>query len=101
MPPGLSAERQQGLLQEIDVRGPLSMKVLDSLALGLQTEGSASGMTDSERLGADAVVNSVDEAVRRIHRIVAPDEAAEAQQAEFARPRRGARCGSAHERPSG
>ena len=36
-----------------------------------------------ERLGADAVVNSVDEAVRRIHRIVAPDEAAEAQQAEL------------------
>ena len=36
-----------------------------------------------ERLGADAVVNSVNEAVRRVHRIVAPDEAHEAQQAEL------------------
>jgi len=36
-----------------------------------------------ERLGPDALVNSVDEAVRRIHRIVAPDETKETQQAEF------------------
>lgn len=36
-----------------------------------------------ERLGADALVNSVDEAIRRIHRILAPVETKEAQQAEL------------------
>jgi hypothetical protein len=36
-----------------------------------------------ERLGAEAIVNSIDEAVRRIHRIVAPEAAQEAQQAEI------------------
>ena len=36
-----------------------------------------------ERIGVEAVVNSVDEAVRRIHRIVAPEAARDAQQAEM------------------
>jgi predicted PurR-regulated permease PerM/GAF domain-containing protein len=36
-----------------------------------------------ERIGAEAIVNSVDEAVRRIHRIVAPEAARDAQQAEI------------------
>jgi hypothetical protein len=35
-----------------------------------------------ERLGVDAVVSSVDEAVRRIHRVIAPEAAADAQQAD-------------------
>jgi hypothetical protein len=35
------------------------------------------------RLGADAVVNSVDEAVQRIHRLVAPEAARDAQQTEI------------------
>jgi predicted PurR-regulated permease PerM len=36
-----------------------------------------------ERLGVEAIINSVDEAVRRIHRIVDPEVARDAQQAEI------------------